>query len=183
MNTQLPRWSWTADETGSNVSFVAMHDRSIDVILNNQRGEGFVKQVFRLCLRAAAKAAPLLILVRILAIIPWQAPHTAVRCSLLTHSPAAANGLRRRAANDENATHTGAPSWFSRDRVRLITQPVSTNTQPVEIDMWACWVMHKIDVRVKRRRRRAERFRRRRPPRRMRAPRSGRLRRLRRLRY
>ena len=61
--TSLARWSWPGGNSSSsvssvgsssssttttgNVSFIIMHDRSIDVILNNQRGEGFVKQVFR----------------------------------------------------------------------------------------------------------------------------------------
>ena len=49
METALQRWSWSEQEEQSagQVNFVAMHDRSIDVILNNQRGEGFVKQVSR----------------------------------------------------------------------------------------------------------------------------------------
>ena len=156
MNTQLPRWSWTADETGSNVSFVAMHDRSIDVILNNQRGEGFVKQVFRLLLAGCGKGGTVIDIGSNTGY--YSMASAAHGCPVLAID--AQPGCRQwfeaaRAANDENATRTGAPSWFSRDRVRLITQPVSTNTQPVEIDMWACWVMHKIDVRVKRRRRRA----------------------------
>ena len=51
LETSVPRWSWnwTWQEpygANSHLPFVVSHDRSIDVILNNQRGEGFVKQVF-----------------------------------------------------------------------------------------------------------------------------------------
>ena len=57
--TSLPRWSsqWSyssPDGNASSVKFVILHDRSIDVIINNQRGEGFVKQVFLAVLGACA---------------------------------------------------------------------------------------------------------------------------------
>ena len=52
--TSLQRWSWSDDDSLDNVTFTITHDRSIDVILNNQRGEGFVKQVFRVLLSQCA---------------------------------------------------------------------------------------------------------------------------------
>ena len=51
----LPPWTTNGNSFAANVSFVFTHDRSMDVILQNQRGEGFVKQVFRLLLSTGCK--------------------------------------------------------------------------------------------------------------------------------
>ena len=81
MQTSLERWTWSQRKVGDAVPFVAIHDRSLDVILNkcapverecgsdrkladvrsasrarSQRGEGFGKQVFRLVLAGCTKA-------------------------------------------------------------------------------------------------------------------------------
>jgi len=63
-----------------------------------------------------------------------------------------------RLANDANVTRAngvGGPfSYFDTSRVKLVTRPVSAHPATVEIDQWACWVMHKIDQRLRRRQRR-----------------------------
>jgi hypothetical protein len=56
-----------------------------------------------------------------------------------------------RAANHANASQRAA-AFFSPKRVRIVTRPISQSTAPIEIDKWACWVMHKIDKKAKRRR-------------------------------
>ena len=159
MLTSLPRWTWSDNDAAGNVSFVMTHDRSIDVILNNQRGEGFVKQVFRLLL-AGCKDGGGRSVIDIGSNTGYYSMASAAHgCSVVAID--AQPGCRpwfewarsaNAAANSSHSTHGGV-SFFDRSRVRLITQPLSSNRAPVEIDQWACWVMHKIDVRAKRRHR------------------------------
>ena len=152
--TSLQEWTWSQPENTPNVSFYFTHDRSIDVILNSQRGEGFVKQVFRLLLTGCAHGAG-----SVLDIGSntgyYSMASAAHGCPVLAID--AQPGCRQwfeqaRAANEANASR---PRLFSHSRVRLVTQPVSSSGVPVEIDKWACWVMHKIDKRLRRRRQRA----------------------------
>ena len=169
MQTSLPRWTWSMHGDAGNVSFVAMHDRSIDVILNNQRGEGFVKQVFRLVLAGCSHVGAGSV-IDIGANTGYYSMLSAAHgCPVLAID--AQPGCHQwfeaaRAANEANASRyaslnstaggsqSKAATYFDRTRVRLVTRPVSNSGAPIEIDKWACWVMHKIDVRVRRKRRR-----------------------------
>ena len=156
--TSLPRWAWhdTSTENPSTVDFVIMHDRSIDVILKNQRGEGFVKQVFRLVL-ANCSGVNAGIVVDIGTNTGYYAMASAAHgcpVAALDAQPGCSKWFEAaRAANDANSTRAGAPAFFSQRRVRLLPRPVSSNAALIEMDRYACWVMHKTDVRVRRRRR------------------------------
>jgi hypothetical protein len=148
MQTSLPRWSWVTDEGAvarlGSVHFVVMHDRSIDVILNNQRGEGFVKQVFRLVLMGCSSAHTV---VDVGANTGYYSMASAAfGCRVLAFD--AQPGCRQwweaaRLANDANVTRAngvGGPfSYFDTSRVKLVTRPVSAHPATVEIDQWACW--------------------------------------------
>ena len=160
MQTSLPRWSWSDAVDAGNVSFVITHDRSMDVILNNQRGEGFVKQIFRLLLMGCQRPGAGSVLDIGSNTGYYSMASAAHGCPVLAVD--AQPGCRpwfewARSANDANFSRSGNNSvnFFERSRVRLVTQPVSHDGTPVAIDQWACWVMHKIDVRAKRRRRQA----------------------------
>ena len=163
--TTLPVWASKDNSSARTMSFVFTHDRSMDVILQNQRGEGFVKQVFRLLLaggQGCSSSTPGIPNATVLDIGSntgyYSMASAAHGCLILAFD--AQPGCRQwfewaRSANHDNATRAGGVSFYRRDRVRIITRPVSFNAAPVEIDRYACWVMHKIDVRLRRRRRRA----------------------------
>ena len=158
----LPPWTTNGNSFAANVSFVFTHDRSMDVILQNQRGEGFVKQVFRLLLSTGCKtrAGGAGMVLDIGSNTGYYSMASAAHgCPVIAFD--AQPGCKQwfeqaRAANDQNHTRVGGPeaAYFDAKRVRIITRPVSANPTPVEIDQWACWVMHKIDVRLQGRRRR-----------------------------
>lgn len=154
--TSLQRWSWSDDDSLDNVTFTITHDRSIDVILNNQRGEGFVKQVFRVLLSQCAIPGTGSVIDIGSNTGYYSMASAAHGCPVLAVD--AQPGCRQwfeqaRAANEAAHASSAAESLlFSTDRVRLVTQPVSNDGLPIQIDAWACWVMHKVDVRVRRRR-------------------------------
>ena len=57
--------TWLRRDSLENLTFTVVHDRSLDVVLQDGRGEGFVKDVFSAvcpaCRSSHAKATPLLL--------------------------------------------------------------------------------------------------------------------------
>jgi hypothetical protein len=156
--TSLPAWS----NASEGVSFTFTHDRSMDVILQNQRGEGFVKQVFRYLLSygCGTRVDGAGLVLDIGSNTGYYSMASAAHgCQVLAFD--AQPGCKQwfeqaRAANERNHSRMGGPqaAYFDARRVGIVTRPVSANPTPIEIDQWACWVMHKIDVRLDGRRRR-----------------------------
>ena len=178
LETSVPRWSsnWTwgapfgAEGESDRVRFVVTHDRSIDVILNNQRGEGFVKHAFLAVLSggvcaalpspASSASAPLTVL-DIGANTGYYSMLSAAHgCRVLAvdAQPGCAQWFERaRAANEANASRQSGAAAAAHNRyhsgaVRIITRPVSNSAARIEMDAYSCWVMHKTDVKLKRRR-------------------------------
>ena len=169
MRTSVPEWSWNWSWTRPNgaesVDFITINDRSIDVILNNERGEGFVKQVFLAVLLGCSTVhAPPLVL-DIGANVGYYSMLSAAHgCAVLAvdAQPGCAQWFESaRAANAGNVSSLRAPAdvrsvrsdRFARSSIRLVTRPISSSPTPIEIDAYSCWVMHKTDIRLRRRRR------------------------------
>ena len=160
LETSVPiwnyNWTWLAPHgEARQLRFVVSHDRSIDVILNNQRGEGFVKQVFLATLAGCSGSMTVLDIGSNTGYYSMLA--AAHGCSVLAidAQPGCAQWFEwARNANHANHSRVGSQQFSARS-VRIVTRPVSNSRAPVEVDQFSCWVMHKTDIRLRRRRRRA----------------------------
>ena len=157
LETSVPiwnyNWTWLAPHgEARQLRFVVSHDRSIDVILNNQRGEGFVKQVFLATLAGCSGSMAVLDIGSNTGYYSMLA--AAHGCSVLAidAQPGCAQWFEwARNANHANHSIVGSQQFSARS-VRIVTRPVSNSRAPVEVDKFSCWVMHKTDIRLRRRR-------------------------------
>lgn len=179
LETSVPRWSpsWSwEDPTGGapQLRFVVMHDRSIDVILNNHRGEGFVKQVFLAVLQGCAGGRQARAAAKTHADVEHEQPPRqhelpplvldvgantgyysmlsgAHHCAVLAvdAQPGCAQWFEAaRRANRHNESRADG-HYFSRRSMRLVTRPLGRGRKPIDMDAHSCWVMHKTDVHVR----------------------------------
>ena len=150
--TSVPAWSWNyswtapyGDGDGRQTRFVVSHDRSIDVIMNNQRGEGFVKQVFIASLSTGCQhpGSPALEVVDIGSNTGYYSMLAAAHgCTVLAvdAQPGCAQWFDwARSANDANYSRLGSQQ-YSKAAVRMIIRPISNGNTPVEMDAYSCWV-------------------------------------------
>ena len=155
LRTSAPTWStnWTFASPSigaSSVEFIVMHDRSIDVILNDQRGEGFVKQVFSAVLTDQCLTNPPATVIDIGANTGYYSMLSAAHgCAVVAidAQPGCSKWFEAaRSANEANSSH--GSMRFAPSSVKMVNRPVRKGNAKIDMDMYSCWVMHKSDVRV-----------------------------------
>ena len=149
LETAVPRWSWEwtwerPHGNAQNLRFIITHDRSQDVILNNQRGEGFVKSVFLHVLSACSDVDHVLDVGSNTGYYSMLAAAHGCKVLAIDAQPGYKTWFEwAREANKANHSKVGS-AQFSNGSVRLVTRPLSSEDKFVEIDAFSCWVMAKV---------------------------------------
>ena len=136
----VPRWSWPG-EAVSNVSFYVARSRGLKFMQTDARGEGFVKDVFRLMASGCATEASPATIIDIGANTGYYSMLAAVfGCPVIAFEPQPGCRPSFEAARVRNA--------LGESRVRYIPKPVSNRTALIEVPNRGCAVTNQAKTEV-----------------------------------
>ena len=131
----MPRWSLDGAPKNTNISFFAVHDSSGGVILQGNRGEALVVDVFRLLTRRCADDGEghVLDIGANLGFYSMLAGAHGCRVTAFEPQPGCRNYFQAARARNN----------FSEEAVRLISHPLGGHGESgqVVIDAFSCWSM------------------------------------------
>ena len=136
----VPRWSWPGEAT-SNVSFYVARSRGLRFMQTDARGEGFVKDVFRLMATGCATEASPATIVDIGANTGYYSMLAAVfGCPVIAFEPQPGCRSSFEAARARNT--------LGESRVRYIPKPVSSRAALIEVPSRGCAVTNQAKTEV-----------------------------------
>ena len=143
----VPRWSWPGDAPRSsprpeNVSFYVSRSPGLKFLLTDARGEGFVKDVFRLLASGCSHEASPATIVDIGANTGFYSMlAAAMGCTVIAFEPQPGCRPSFEAARVRNA--------LGQNKVRYIPKPVSSRAAVIEVPSRGCAVTNQAKTEVK----------------------------------
>jgi FkbM family methyltransferase len=142
----VPRWSWPGEASSSpgpelNVSFYVSRSRGLKFVQTDARGEGFVKDVFRLMASGCTTEASPATIVDIGANTGYYSMLAAVfGCPVIAFEPQPGCWPSFEAARVRNA--------LGQSKVRYIPKPVSSRAAVIEVPSRGCAVTNQAKTEV-----------------------------------
>ena len=136
----VPRWTWPGEPT-TNFSFYIPRSRGLGYVLTDARGEGFVKDVFRLLGTSCASETRPPLIIDVGANTGYYSILAAtLGCPVVAFEPQPGCRPSFDAAEARNALAPG--------RIRFIPRPVSSRTALIEVPAHGCAVTNQAKIEV-----------------------------------